>query len=190
MPTTLIYLHGFMSSPLSEKARETLDYVQRHRPDIQVRVPKLPNKPGEAVVTLDQLAADYAHQKVGVVGSSLGGYFTHYLANKLGCHGVLVNPAVKPYDLLQHYLGPQTNPYTNERFTLVPDDMSELRKAEVIDLPHPEHYWVLLQTGDETLDYRQAADKYAAAKLTIEQGGNHRFANYQQYLPEIINFLF
>jgi predicted esterase YcpF (UPF0227 family) len=46
-----------------------------------------------------------------------------------------------------------------------------------------------LQTADETLDYRQAATKYQGYKLSIEQGGDHSFLDFQRFLPDIFRFL-
>jgi len=52
-----------------------------------------------------------------------------------------------------------------------------------------EAYLVLLQSADEVLDYRLAEDRYQRHQVVIEQGGNHRFENLADYLPEINKFL-
>lgn len=48
---------------------------------------------------------------------------------------------------------------------------------------------LLVQTGDEVLDYRQAVQKYRGCKQIIEEGGNHAFDCFDTYITEAINFL-
>ncbi|MCV5803783.1 esterase YqiA, partial [Escherichia coli] len=50
-------------------------------------------------------------------------------------------------------------------------------------------FWLLKQKEDEVLDYRQAVDKFAKAKQTIEQGGDHSFVGFERYPAKIIEFL-
>jgi predicted esterase YcpF (UPF0227 family) len=64
-----------------------------------------------------------------------------------------------------------------------------LESINVDKMKSPKDTWVLLQTKDEVLDYRQAESKYQKCNLTIEQGGNHSFQDYEQHLPAIIKFL-
>ncbi len=47
----------------------------------------------------------------------------------------------------------------------------------------------MLQTGDETLDYRLAVEHYQGADVVVEEGGDHSFVNYDQHLPAIMAFL-
>lgn len=93
-----------------------------------------------------------------------------WLNDQFGFRAVVVNPAVKPYELLADYLGPQTNPYTHESYTLESVHIDELKALEVKRIASPEDFWLLQQTGDEVLDYRQAVDKFAASRQTVEEG--------------------
>ena len=119
----------------------------------------------------------------------MGGFLSTYLVEKYGGKAVLINPAVRPFDLLKDTLGEHLNPYTNKRFTLQERHIQQLHDLNVNSLKRASNYWVMLQTADETLDYRQAELKYADSKLTIEQGGDHSFQGYQKHLPEIFEFL-
>lgn len=185
----IIYLHGFLSSPQSVKAQQTRDFAQLHYPELEFVVPQLPPYPLLTVQLLDELVARYQGCSFGFIGSSLGGYLSTYLLEKHQGKAVLINPAVQPYKLLADYFGHHLNPYTHEEFTLEAIHTQQLAAIDTPVLEHPENYWVLLQTGDETLDYRLAEQKYQGAKLTIEQGGDHSFQHYPRFLADIFRFL-
>ncbi|AAW86724.1 predicted esterase [Aliivibrio fischeri ES114] len=189
-PSLLLYIHGFNSSPLSHKAQVMAEYCKVHRPDIKVIVPRLPSYPSQAAEFLVQLVEEYkdTHQ-IGLVGSSLGGYLSTWLNHQYGFKAALVNPAVKPYELLADYLGKQVNPYTQEEYFLEEKHMEELLALQVETLHSVDDLWLLQQEGDEVLDYRQAVDKYLACKQTIEKGGDHSFVNFERYPEQIIQFL-
>ncbi|WP_063652371.1 esterase YqiA [Aliivibrio fischeri] len=189
-PSLLLYIHGFNSSPLSHKAQVMVEYCKVHRPDIKVIVPRLPSYPLQAAEFLVQLVEEYkdTHQ-IGLVGSSLGGYLSTWLNHQYGFKAALVNPAVKPYELLADYLGKQVNPYTQEEYFLEEKHMEELLALQVETLHSVDDLWLLQQEGDEVLDYRQAVDKYLACKQTIEKGGDHSFVNFERYPEQIIQFL-
>ena len=189
-PSLLLYIHGFNSSPLSHKAQVMAEYCKVHRPDIKVIVPRLPSYPSQAAEFLVQLIEEYkdTHQ-IGLVGSSLGGYLSTWLNHRYGFKAALVNPAVKPYELLVDYLGKQINPYTQEEYFLEEKHMAELFALQVETIHSVDDLWLLQQEGDEVLDYRQAVDKYSACKQTIEKGGDHSFVNFERYPEQIIQFL-
>ena len=190
MPSLLIYLHGFNSSPLSLKAQQMITYCRVHRPDIKVIAPQLPSYPAEASEYIEQLIEQYnADYTIGIVGSSLGGYLSTWLSERYQLSAVLVNPAVKPYQLLADYLGPQQNPYSGENYVLETKHIEELKALEVIHITQPQRLWVLLQQGDEVLDYRQAALKYAQCRLTIEANGDHGFCDFERFPATILQFL-
>ncbi|MFA1561600.1 esterase YqiA [Aliivibrio fischeri] len=189
-PSLLLYIHGFNSSPLSHKAQVMAEYCKVHRPDIKVIVPRLPSYPSQAAEYLIQLVEEYKDTyQIGLVGSSLGGYLSTWLNHRYGFKAALVNPAVKPYELLVDYLGKQINPYTQEEYFLEEKHMAELFALQVETIHSVGDLWLLQQEGDEVLDYRQAVDKYSACKQTIEKGGDHSFVNFERYPEQIIQFL-
>ena len=189
MEKVIIYLHGFLSSPQSQKAQQTLAYVTTHYPDILIEIPKLAHYPQAAVDLIEQLVKRHAGKKCHFIGSSLGGFLSTYMVQKFGGKAVVINPAVKPYELLADYMGAHVNPYTHEEFTLDASHIEQLINLDVKTIEQVENFWVLLQTGDETLDYRQALDKYQGAKLTVEEGGDHSFQDFERFLPDIFRFL-
>ncbi|SET87080.1 YqiA/YcfP family alpha/beta fold hydrolase [Thalassotalea agarivorans] len=184
---SILYIHGFNSSPLSVKAEQTKQYFNEHFPDIGFVCPQLKNSPQEAISQLQSIVDEYPDTQWLFMGSSLGGYFSTYLATKYNAPAVLINPAVKPFELLQDFIGEQTNPYTHEVYQVLPQHMEQLRSL-FIDAIEPSLFKVLVQTGDEVLDYRQAQKKYAKTDLLVEKGGDHSFVNYERQLPRIGQF--
>lgn len=184
----ILYIHGFNSSPKSVKAIQTVQYLNQHFPQTDILVPQVPSSVVSAVKMLDDIIVKNQLVIKGVVGSSLGGYLASYFVEKYSVKSVVVNPAVRPYELLADYLGSQTNPYTGEQFELSEQHMIELKCVDTPNIARHDHYWLLQQTGDEVLDFRQAVAKYANCKQTVEQGGDHSFQGYQRFLPEIARF--
>ena len=43
------------------------------------------------------------------------------------------------------------------------------------------NYLVLLQSGDEVLDYRDAQQRYSGCKIILESGGDHSFIDYDRH---------
>ncbi|MGY3896349.1 YqiA/YcfP family alpha/beta fold hydrolase [Aeromonas enterica] len=193
MKSVLLYLHGFNSSPGSAKAQQMAAWVAAHRPDIEVIIPAQPNTPAAAWTAIAQTIAEAVARhgdnlKLGAVGSSLGGFMATRVSEQYGCRAALINPAVRPHELLCDYLGPQVNPYTDEQYELLPAHMDELR-ALAVPVTAPERLWILQQQEDEVLDYRKALTEYRFARLSLECGGNHAFTGFERYPAQIIRFL-
>lgn len=184
-----IYIHGFNSSPNAHKAVQMGQWLARNKPQAEYLAPALSPYPAVAQAQLQSLFDrsqnnDYTY----LIGSSLGGYFACYFAERLQCKAVLINPSVYPYHSLLQYLGENENYHTGEKYTLEESHAEELRAMEVSQLSHPEKVWVLLQTGDETLDFKEAATKYTCSPCAIEYGGDHSFQNFERWIPNIVNF--
>lgn len=185
----LIYLHGFLSSPQSEKAQQTLAFAKKHYPSLNVHIPQLLGNIDKAVKQIDALASSLAPHSLRFIGSSMGGYLSTYALEKYGGKAVLVNPAVEPFHLLEDYMGMHINPYTGEKFAIHSGTIAKLKNIYCDTIKQPKAYKVLLQTEDETLDYRLAVAQYKGADIAIEEGGNHSFVDYRKHLPSIFAFL-
>lgn len=189
-PSLLLYIHGFNSSPKSMKASIMADYVQTHRPDITLLIPQIPCHPEPAKQLLIELIeARQPHFNIGLMGSSLGGYFATWLNDRYGFKAVLVNPAIRPYELLLDYLGEQVNPYTNEHYQLDKSHVLDLKSIDINRIKKPEDFWLLQQMGDEILDYQHAVERFKFSKQTVERGGDHSFQGFERFPSEIISFL-
>jgi len=189
-PSLLLYIHGFNSSPLSHKANVMKAYCESQRPDIKVVIPRLPCFPQQAADLLLDIVNQYKDDyQIGLVGSSLGGYMSMWLNTLFGYKAVVVNPAVKPYELLVDFLGEQENPYTNEKYLLEAKHIDELKAIDTPSIKSPSDFWLLQQVEDEVLDYRQAVTHFSGARQTVEEGGDHSFVDFERYPAQIIEFL-
>ncbi|MCL1139503.1 YqiA/YcfP family alpha/beta fold hydrolase [Shewanella pneumatophori] len=188
----LLYIHGFNSSPLSDKGVITAQYIAQHHPELHFQQPQLPSEPSEAMVLLIAIVekAKAAGESLTYIGSSLGGYFASYLAETYGGRAVLINPAVKPFELFDEFIGTQYNPYTDETYQVVAEHKQDVARYNTPAILNPDRFYVLLQTGDEVLDYKQAVQKYHCCKLLIEPDGDHSFIGYEHQLASICEYLF
>jgi uncharacterized protein len=190
LPPVIVYLHGFRSAPASRKAADLQAAVDAlpasRRP--QLHVPDLQLPPMAAIERVRSLVAGVEPDRITLVGSSLGGFYATHLAEALGVRAVLINPAVRPYEDLAPYLGIQTNLYTGEAFEVTPAHFTELRALAVARITRPSRYFLLVETGDEVLDYRVAVRFYAGAWQYVRGGGDHGFADYLAQVPPILRF--
>ncbi|WP_027896662.1 YqiA/YcfP family alpha/beta fold hydrolase [Zestomonas thermotolerans] len=184
--TSILYIHGLNSSPASRKASQLSALMQRLGRAQALRVPALHHHPRQAIVQLESAIDELGRPLL--VGSSLGGFYATYLAERHGLKALLINPAVNPQLRFEGYLGPQTNYYTGETWELTLDHVAALAELAVPPPGDPARFQVWLQTGDETLDYRQAQAFYRACALRIEPGGDHGFANFAAHLPALLAF--
>ncbi len=185
----IVYLHGFNSSPASGKARQLGEYLASIGRLQDYYCPALPNSPREAIDKVEStLARHNPDAAITLVGSSLGGFYATWLAEKHGWKAVLVNPAVHANLLLKDALGTQTNWHTGEKWVFTKTHLAELAALDVKSITRPERYLLLAQTGDEVLDYRDAVAYYAGAKQIIEDGGDHGFAGFERHYQTILDF--
>lgn len=183
----LIYIHGFNSSALSYKAGLLREYMANLELADHYVCPELPHRPAQAIALLRGLLEDHDPATVTLVGSSLGGFYATSLAEHLGARAVLVNPAVRPYELLASHLGPQKNLYTGEAYELTPQHIDELRVLEV-DAITPSRYLLITATGDAVLDYRAGVQRYAGCEQIVVSGSDHGFREFSDYLDTVVAF--
>jgi predicted esterase YcpF (UPF0227 family) len=186
----IVYLHGFRSAPASRKATELRAAVDALPAAVRplLHIPDLQLSPRRAVERVESLVRECRPRPVTLVGSSLGGYYATHVAEALGVRAVLINPAVQPYDDLAPYMGVQTNLYTGEPFEVTPAHFDELRALRVPRITRAARYLLLVETGDEVLDYRVAVDYYAGAWQYVRGGGDHAFSDYPAQIPAILRF--
>ncbi|MFO1311267.1 MAG: YqiA/YcfP family alpha/beta fold hydrolase [Burkholderiales bacterium] len=184
----LVYLHGFRSSPASVKATRLRAHVEALASPPILHIPALRHRPAEAMRQVTGWVDANARGPVTFVGSSLGGFYATHLAERYGARAVMINPAVRPYEALLTSLGIQTNLYTGEAFEVTHAHMDELRAMAVGRITRPERYFLLVETADEVLDYREAVAFYGGAYQYVRGGGNHAFTEFEAQIPAILRF--
>lgn len=181
----ILYLHGFRSSPASWKSQRLAEAMQARGLGNRFFCPALSHDPEAAIAQAEAILA--AEGPATLVGSSLGGYYATWLAERHGLRAVLINPAVVAPLSLEAYLGAQTNLYSGETFEFTTAHIAALRRLEPARIV-PERYWLLVEEGDAVLDCRVAVARYAGARQTVLPGGDHSFTRFAEYVPQIIEF--
>lgn len=186
----ILYLHGFRSAPASIKARALKERMVERGLAERFWCAQLPVSPRAAIALAETEIARIraAGLEPTVVGSSLGGYYATWLAERHDLRAVLINPAVVAPLSLEAYVGVQDNLYTGERFEFTRGHIDELRAIEVPTITRPERFWLLVETGDEVLDWRLAVAHYAGAWQYVRGGGDHSFTDFAAQLPAILRF--
>lgn len=183
----LIYIHGFNSSALSFKAGLLRDHMARLGFAQHYACPELSDRPAQAMAQLEALIGPHDPHGVTFVGSSLGGFYATSLVERFGARAVLVNSAVRPYELLASYIGPQKNLYTGANYEFTPTHIDGLRALEV-DAVTPSRYLLITATGDEVLDYRAGVERYAGCEQIIVPGSDHGMGDFAGHLDRVVSF--
>ncbi|XHS80232.1 YqiA/YcfP family alpha/beta fold hydrolase [Burkholderiaceae bacterium UC74_6] len=190
MISHLLYLHGFRSSPQSAKSQRMARWVAEEQPQLHFENPWLPPSPAEAIAHCEQLVAGWPVDRMAIVGSSLGGFFTTVLAEALGCRAAVINPAIDPARDLHKYIGTQT--YWHDpslAFEVKPEFMGQLQAMKPGLLRDPRRYFALIAKGDELLDWREMHARYQGAEILLLEGSDHGVTDFEDHLPALTRFL-
>jgi predicted esterase YcpF (UPF0227 family) len=190
--TLLVYLHGFRSSPNSTKAvmtGEAVKALSTSEHSYEWYCPQLLASPGQSmdmvVQHIDQSKAD----RIVIIGSSLGGFYTNYLAEKYRCKGITLNPAVYAARELEPHVGMMTAYDSEEPFDFKAEYIDELRALQVEGITDPKRYFLIAAKGDELLDWKEMVAFYPGSKQLILEGSDHGIADYATHLPAVIEFI-
>lgn len=181
----IIYIHGFGSSGEGIKAKLFRKYFKDK--GIKFIAPSLSYIPELAVKTLEELVESY-DEEVQLMGSSLGGYFSLYLSHKYNLKAVLINPSIYPYKTLPKVLGNAPSFHDESSFTWMQFHIDSLKAYEVT-LPTQKNFMLLLQKGDETLNFEEALKKLPESHSVVEEGGSHSFDGIERHFKAVEEFL-
>jgi len=184
----ILYLHGFRSSPQSFKTGLLAARMAALGRGDEYLCPQLPPSPREAVELALQLARGIDPATLALIGSSLGGYYATWLAERLGCRAVLLNPAVHAARDLAGQVGAKTQYHTNAPFEFKAAYLDELAALKVDRITRPERYFLLAATGDELLDWREMVAQFAGARQHVIQGSDHGLSDFAAYMDEVLAF--
>lgn len=191
MPTThLLYLHGFRSSPRSAKALLVQARIAQRYPGLTLWCPQLPPSPQEAIQCVMRGIAAWPRESMAVIGSSLGGFYASWVAERTGCRAVVLNSAVFPARDLARYIGEHASWHDpQEKFFFRPEYVGELRALHTAAISRPERYYALIAKGDEVLDWREMSTQYRGAHGRLLEGSNHAITEFADHLDEVLDFL-
>lgn len=190
--TLLVYLHGFRSSPRSSKAvmtGEGIKAISTSDQPIEWYCPQLLASPKESMAMVEDRIEHAGADRVVVIGSSLGGFYANYLAEKYACKAIVLNPAVRAARELAPHVGMMTAYDSDEPFDFRPEYIDELKALQVERISNPSRYFLIAAKGDELLDWREMVDFYPGAKQLVLEGSDHGIADYAQHLPRVLDFI-
>lgn len=179
----ILFVHGFGSCGWGAKSL----LLRRHFGIRDLIAPDLRFDPHAALDQLREIIHRYPVR--ALVGSSLGGFYATCLNAERPLPSVLINPVVYPHRLLSGFVGAQRRWCDQAPFEVRADQLDALATLQRERLDADEAYLVLLQRGDEVLDYRQAAAFYAGQELVEIDGGSHRFEHLDLQLARITDWL-
>ena len=187
---TLVYLHGFNSSPQTVKGCKLAAVAAALADPPCVHIPMLHHRPATAMRDICAWVDANVARRAALtfIGSSLGGYYATWLAEKYCTRAIVINPAVRPAASLAAQLGPQRNLHTGEAWKLTREHIGELEALWVARLTRMSRYFLLMRSGDELLDWREAVERYAAAWQYVAGGGNHGWEDIDDEIPAMLRF--
>lgn len=190
--TLLVYLHGFRSSPRSSKAvmtGEGIKAISSSENPIEWYCPQLLASPKESMAMVEDHIKRSGADRIVVVGSSLGGFYANYLAEKYDCKAIVLNPAVRAARELAPHVGMMTAYDSDEPFDFRSEYIDELRSLQVEKISNPSRYFLIAAKGDELLDWQEMVDFYPGAKHLILEGSDHGITDYAEHLPQVLKFI-
>lgn len=193
MPSSLlVYLHGFRSSPRSSKAVMTGNAVNtlssKDKP-FEWYCPQLLASPKMSLDMVTQHIDQSNADRIVIIGSSLGGFYANYLAEKYDCKAVVLNPAVRAARELAPHVGMLTAYDSDEPFDFRPEYIDELKALQVEKITSPNRYFLIAAKGDELLDWREMVEFYAGANQLVLEGSDHGISEYEELLPKVLEFI-
>jgi len=188
MSKTILYFHGFASSSNSNKAKILKKYISKNYKNAEIIIPDIDNNFKLAVNQIHDLI-DNAKHPIVFIGSSLGGYYASYFSSKFKTKSVLINPAIPPLKDFEMYLGENENYSTGEKFIITPEDIRYIRKMSHKKYSNAENTYVLLESGDEVLNYKETTKYFSGSYLDIIYGGSHSYESLDEKLKNIVNFI-
>ena len=184
---TILYFHGFKSSSDSGKAQDFKKFIENKTSQTKIIIPDLEDDFKEAHEQIKTLI-DKSNPNILYMGSSLGGYYAFYFAQLYKSKSVLINPAIPPLNDFEIHLGKNENYATGNKFTISKDDISYIRSLHHKKILEPKNNLILLESGDEILNYAQSTSYFRGSYIDIFYGGNHSYTSIKEKFTKIKDF--
>ncbi len=182
----ILYIHGFLSSPLSSKAQELKKWLEQQGKADTFICPQLSANP---TLAIEQLIAIINNTKepLILVGSSLGGFYATYLSQKFNLKAVLINPAVNPDEVLANKVGVHKAWHSEDNIVFSADDLNNLKNFYT-KIESPNNILLMIEKDDEVLDYQKALHYYKDCNQLIFNNGDHSFTRFKEVISLIDYF--
>tara|TARA_R110001599_G_scaffold64023_3_gene179126 strand:- start:765326 stop:765907 length:582 start_codon:yes stop_codon:yes gene_type:complete len=184
----ILYLHGFRSSPLSFKTSLLARQMNVLGRGDEYTCPQLPASPRAAIELAMSIARLVAPQDLCLIGSSLGGYYATWMAEKIGCRAVLLNPAVHAARDLRTQVGVKTQYHSNQAFEFKAEYIAELEALSVSTITQAQRYFLIAAKGDELLDWREMVAHFPQARQQVIDGSDHGLSDFADYAVQVLAF--
>ena len=189
MSNTILYFHGFKSSSDSGKAQEFKKFIESKTSQTKIIIPDLEDDFREAHKQIENLI-DKNSPNIFYMGSSLGGYYALYFAQLYKSKSVLINPAIAPLNNFEIHLGKNENYATGNKFTISQNDISYIRSLHHKKILEPKNNLILLESGDEILNYDESTSYFRGSYIDIFYGGNHSYTSIKEKFTKIKDFFY
>lgn len=186
--THFIYLHGFNSAfdPSNEKVKHlrTIGTVTGITYDTTKSY-------SEIFDYLTDQVRQYDLLEVVFVGTSLGGFWAAKMAQYFRTPSVLINPCYDPTNMLQKYIGNQTNYQTGEQSVFTDAVCQSYVGTKIQNLVYSYRPLLIVDMADDVIDSNQTVQLLASAMTETVQwkGGSHRFDHMEQSLDYIKSYV-
>jgi len=186
--SSILYFHGFASSSDSNKAKLLKKYIAKKYKKVNLLIPDLDNHFKTAIEQIENLIKNNP-KPISFIGSSLGGYYAAYFASINNSKAILINPAIPPLDGFDKYLGKNENYSTGEKFNINKQDIEYLRSISFQQYINSDNTLVLLESGDDVLNYIETTNYFLSSYIDINFGGSHSYDTFEDKLDKICSFL-
>ena len=185
----IIYLHGFNSSAESKKSK-ILDSYLKEEKLIKLESPNLNTSPSRAISQIENIIEEYSN-RVCLVGSSLGGLYATFVADKYDLKSVTINPVVRNHiSEMKDLVGSHKNFHTDEEYEFTMKDYLDLQKLGLKELKNPLNHLCLIKMSDEVLDHNKTLAYFSKSYVLSEKGGDHSYDDFFEKIPLILDYMY
>ncbi|MAD48548.1 MAG: esterase [Gammaproteobacteria bacterium] len=188
MNNTILYFHGFKSSSDSTKAKDLHKFISRRTRNTILITPNIHDNFHDAHDQIINLI-ESNQPNIFFMGSSLGGYYASFFSQKYNKKAVLINPAIPPLKDFEMHLGKNKNYSNGNKFIITKNDIDYIRSLSYKKILKPKNLMILLESGDEILNYNDTSSYFSGSHIDILYGGDHSYSSFKEKFNKIQDFL-
>ena len=188
MNNTILYFHGFKSSSDSTKAKDLHKFISKRTKNTILITPNIHDNFHDAHDQIINLI-ESNQPNIFFMGSSLGGYYASFFSQKYNKKAVLINPAIPPLKNFEMHLGKNKNYSNGNKFIITKNDIDYIRSLSYKKILKPKNLMILLESGDEILNYNDTSSYFSGSHIDILYGGDHSYSSFKEKFNKIQDFL-